>query len=205
MTFYIYDPKGYSMPYSHDEWKKVHKQTEAEIVEENQQKDLRKKRKKKRKEEEFTLYRNLAQQDSPILAEQVMTKNVIGLYPNDSLSKAWKLIYKNRFRHIPILSKKDDKLVGIVSDRGLIHEVVDLEGAEGKVDGKNLRVKDVMVTNVLTARPSTEISYIAKIFIDERIGSMPIIDREDHLVGILTRSDILKTLVKLAPLHQLRI
>ena len=48
--------------------------------------------------------------------------------------------------------------------------------------------------------PETEIRLIADVLIKERIGAMPIVDEKEKLVGIVTRSDILRTVVK-APLE----
>lgn len=202
MTFYIYNPEGNRLPYdSREDWRKV-EPTDKGLPVEKFNPSLKKKggsdrsvlrdKKKSKKEEDFFLLKKKESKESPILASQIMTSRVTTLKPDDSLEKAWKIVYEKRFRHIPILSEKG-KLVGIFSDRGLIHELFDFRKEKEK---KKICIRDFMVSNVLTARPSTEISYIAKVFIDERIGSMPITDERDRLVGILTRSDILRTLVK---------
>jgi CBS-domain-containing membrane protein len=57
-----------------------------------------------------------------------------------------------------------------------------------------------MTTRVLTASPNTEIRQIAQVLFDEHIGTMPIIDEREHLIGLITRSDILQALIKPAPL-----
>ncbi|MFT4553969.1 MAG: acetoin utilization protein AcuB [Chlamydiales bacterium] len=208
MTFYIYDPQGSSVPYeSQEEWRKVEKTQEIEHTEEfiNELKKRKKKKKSVKKKkalvDELPLDPYKGKKESPIVASQIMSTNIVTLRPEDTLAKAWQLIDAKRFRHIPILSK--GKLVGILSDRGLVHELFEIRDhiLQGTIAE---HVCDVMVTNVLTSRPNTEISYIAQIFIEEQIGAMPIIDANDKLVGILTRSDILRTLVKIHP-RELRI
>jgi acetoin utilization protein AcuB len=54
---------------------------------------------------------------------------------------------------------------------------------------------------VLTAHPDTSIRDIARVFFEERIGAVPIVDRGETLVGIVTRSDILRTILNSAPLE----
>ena len=57
-----------------------------------------------------------------------------------------------------------------------------------------------MVKRVLVATEKTEIPHIARVLIEENIGAMPIIDNENHPIGLLTRSDILKTIIEKIPL-----
>jgi CBS domain-containing protein len=211
MTFYIYDPHGSSVPYdSHEDWREVKKTLEVDEINKfsrEEKKDKKKKVPKKKKEkvkdvlDELSHDPYLSGNQSPLLASQIMSTNVVTLNPTDTLAKAWRLIVKSRFRHVPILYKR--KLVGILSDRGLLEELFEIK--DHLIQGtKAEHVSDVMVRNVLISRPNTEISHIAQIFVEEKIGSMPIIDEKDKLVGILTRSDILRTLVKIHP-HELRI
>lgn len=62
-------------------------------------------------------------------------------------------------------------------------------------------VKEFMKTKVLTAAPTAEIRFAARVMFEEKIGALPIIDDNGSLVGIVTRSDILKALVNLPPLE----
>ena len=48
-----------------------------------------------------------------LLAEDVMTKDVIALRPTDTISQAYKIFKNNKFRAIPVIDK--GKLAGIVS------------------------------------------------------------------------------------------
>jgi CBS domain-containing protein len=58
-----------------------------------------------------------------------------------------------------------------------------------------------MVTQVLIATPDTPIRDIARTMVEERIGSLPILDLRDTLVGIITRSDILRALITHGPMR----
>ena len=62
-----------------------------------------------------------------------------------------------------------------------------------------LQVADVMSSPVFSAHPQTPIRDIARVLFAERIGAIAICDDEWKLVGILTRSDILRTLLNNAP------
>ena len=135
-----------------------------------------------------------------IQAKQIMTSPVFTLPLTTPLSEAWQAIKTHRFRHIPIVSKAG-RLTGILSDRDLLHATIQmaLASTPGSHRGPATPIEDVMIKNILSATPETEIRTIARIMFEERIGSMPLVDATEEVVGILTRSDILRTVVNEAP------
>lgn len=123
--------------------------------------------------------------EEEILAMQIMSFPVMTLYEDETIEEAWKFFEKTRFHHIPILSRAG-RLVGILSERSTFHEIY----AKGGVK----TIAEVMKKDVFTAKRDTPIRKIAQLFVIERIGSMPIVDQSGSLIGIVTRSDILRTL-----------
>ena len=137
-----------------------------------------------------------------IRAKQIMTSPVFTLLPTAHLSEAWDVIIEKRFRHIPVLSSQE-QLVGILSDRDVFCARIESATAteQTSTDVNRQVIQQIMAKNVLSASPEAEIRAIARILFEERIGAMPIVTEEGKLVGILTRSDILRTVVNEAPLE----
>ena len=134
-------------------------------------------------------------QDDDLLAQEIMASPVVSLPPDTSLYEAWKLICDRRFRHVPVVDGNGG-LLGIISDRDVLLRVAGIAATEGEVTtGGPAVVRDIMHARVLTARPDTRVRQIARILLEERIGSMPIVDDTGALLGMITRSDILRTLV----------
>ncbi len=122
-------------------------------------------------------------------AQQIMSSPVLTVSSEDTIRDAAKLFREKRFRHLPVVSE-EGKLVGIISDRDTL-----------PVSDRTDPIKEHMATAIISARPETEIRKIASVFFHERIGAMPILDENGSVSGILTRSDILRTLVNKAPLE----
>ena len=57
-----------------------------------------------------------------------------------------------------------------------------------------------MSTKVLTSTADTPIREIARVFVEERIGCLPIFTPEKEMLGILTTTDILRCLINVTPL-----
>lgn len=132
-----------------------------------------------------------------ILARDIMTSPVITLDPSSSIDQAWAIFMEKRFRHIPTVDHQG-RLIGIISDRDL------LRATSGLIQKQSLQtnsIKEIVKNSVLSATPDTEIRTIARIFFEEHIGSMPISDSEGRVVGIITRSDILRAFMNNVPLE----
>lgn len=53
-------------------------------------------------------------------------------------------------------------------------------------------VSSIMTTDVITVRPETSIRELAELFVNKRIGSVPVVDAEGKLSGIVTESDLIE-------------
>jgi len=80
-----------------------------------------------------------------------------------------------------LLVEKDKKLVGIVTKRDILFE-------------RNFEnnVSEVMSKDVVFAELGTTIDEAKKILHKNKIEKLPIIDKDEHIVGLITSKDILK-------------
>lgn len=123
--------------------------------------------------------------------------------PLDSVAHARALLEKHRINQLPVTV--NGRLVGIVTDRDLRDAVSTVSrsaaaaggGRAAPPDPREIRTRDVMTANVLTLKPSDKVERAAELMMRERIGAVPIVER-NRLVGILARSDILGGFLLLA-------
>jgi acetoin utilization protein AcuB len=121
----------------------------------------------------------------------------------DSVAHARALLEEHRFNQLPVVV--NGKLVGIVSDRDLRDATAAVRTSSKIPGGKpafeatpeQIPVEAVMSTNVLMVKPADSIQKAAELMRRERIGGVPVVDR-GHLVGIITRSDVLDAFVTLS-------
>lgn len=131
-----------------------------------------------------------------ILAREIMSSPVVTLPITASLSQAWEVVHFRRFRHIPILGA-DDSVVGILSDRDLFRGTMEsvLAGTTWSTKQVETPIRNLISHPVLVASPDAELRAIARVLLEERIGALPIVAEVGGLVGMITRSDILRVLV----------
>ncbi len=108
----------------------------------------------------------------------VMTRPVETLDSARTASDAQELMRDRHFRHVPVVD--DGHLVGIVSDRDVS-------------DAARL-LREVMHTQVISVTPDTPVESAAALMLDNKIGSLAVLDDRDELVGIVTESDLFRLL-----------
>ncbi len=141
---------------------------------------------------------NLPEAHEVKFAWEIMTSPVSFVNPINTIEEINEIITEHRFRHLPVVSDAG-LLIGLISDRDILR--FNAKAYLSKINPADAQVSSIMTTNILTATPDTLIRDIAKIMFDERIGSLPIIGDHSSLVGIITRSDILRALLNHGPIH----
>jgi len=145
-----------------------------------------------------------------LLAKDIMTKKVITVSKDATLAELAKLLIKNKISGVPIVDKREE-LVGIVTEADLIIKESNLsfplsfsfaflESYESYTKSAKeyleTRVEEVMSTNVKTAREDMPISKVVNIMINNNINRLPILNNDGQLTGIITRADIIKSIIK---------
>lgn len=122
----------------------------------------------------------------------IMTKEVATLDINDELSLANDIMRLGRIRHLPVVD--GPRLVGIISERDLFRSSLAQAlgyGTKATRDiMKTLRIKDVMVSAVVTVSPNADLCEAVRLMLDKKIGCLPVAEG-DRLVGLITETDIL--------------
>ena len=129
-----------------------------------------------------------------------MRAHPIAVGPRDSIERARALCEEHRVNQLPVLA--GTTLVGIITDRDLRDAFPSVaEQAEhpsrAHAETAATRVEDVMSPQVLTVDDGASVRDAAALMQQERIGALPVL-RDGHLVGIVTRSDLLRALIALA-------
>lgn len=117
---------------------------------------------------------------------EIFTRSVVTAEPGETLTAIALKMQEHNVGAVIIV--EDRKPVGIVTDRDLALAL----GAQGV--SPQAQVRQVMTRHVLAIPEDTGI-YTATQFMREReVRRLPIVDREDRVVGIVTLDDLLRFL-----------
>lgn len=122
--------------------------------------------------------------------ETIMTTDPITLKQENTLEDARRIFDENHFHHIPIVEK--GKLVGIISTFDLMNTNRLLSEYQG------VPVSTIMTRKIATLNPTDMIGAASIVLLQNRFQSVPVVDDERNLLGILTTFDLMKYQYKLA-------
>src|SRR5215213_218849 len=132
-----------------------------------------------------------------------MSRPVISVSPEDPINEVLAMFRNEHIRRAPVM--KGGNLVGIVSDRDLLNaspsSATTLSVWELNYLISKVKIKDVMTKKVITVNADVPIEEAARIMADKKIGGLPVVS-SDKVVGMITETDLFKTLLELMGARQ---
>jgi CBS domain-containing protein len=124
----------------------------------------------------------------------LMSKKVVTAKPEISVSETEKIMIKNGFRRLPLVL--DHKLVGIVTVMDILRFFASSQVFKHLQSGTinqllQTAVLEIATNDVSTIEPEADVSEAAKLMLEKKMGSLPVIKNE-KLVGIITERDFFK-------------
>ena len=116
---------------------------------------------------------------------EVMSAAIYKTTAKTSLSEAWQAMLDCGTRHLPVV-ESDNRIIGVISDR-------DLGGIGAQIEA--FPVSQVMSNCVVVATEDTSLLDVAAVMINKKIGSVPVVGEDRMLLGVVTRTDILKVFI----------
>ncbi len=127
-----------------------------------------------------------------IFVGQIMTKSPISTTPFDRIMNVRRIMLERNISSLPVL--EDGKLVGIMTEGQIALYLAEFrENVPGKHQEeriKHVEVNEIMQKNPPMLHPDNKVSEAADLMRKERVKSLPIINYEERLVGILTKTDL---------------
>lgn len=113
----------------------------------------------------------------------VMTRGVRSMSPDDNLIQAAQAMEELNVGAIPVC--EGERLIGMVTDRDIV-----VRGVAQEANLKGCKLSGIMSGHVRTVRENDDVSDVLGEMAAAKIRRMPVVDQQDHLVGIIALGDI---------------
>lgn len=117
-----------------------------------------------------------------LLAEQLMSTHLFTVNENDLAAMASSIMTWKNIHHVPVLNDQQ-QLCGLLTWSHIT------EHLRENTASSELKVRDLMVKDVITISPDTQMETVFQTLQKNSIGCLPVL-KEGHLVGIITRNDM---------------
>jgi CBS domain-containing protein len=131
--------------------------------------------------------------------KDVMTTRVIWVKKDTTFREMAAALREYRISAFPVLDD-DRKVIGVVSEADMLNKeaLVDEPGVFGGIlhrrdqaKARGITAGDLMTTAVVAVHPDDTVEHAAKLMYDRGVKRLPVTDQSGHLVGIISRADVL--------------
>ena len=149
-----------------------------------------------------------------LTANDIMTSEVITVQKDMMVNEFARLLSEKRISGAPVVDD-DNNLIGIVTENDLIDQAkkvhiptvmalfdsfVFLENPERlEKDLKKMSastVGDICSSSIVTVKTDTQVDEFATIMAEKKVHTLPVLDHEGSMVGVIGKSDIIRTLAQ---------
>jgi CBS domain-containing protein len=141
----------------------------------------------------------------------IMTKEVITVSIDTALKEAAGILAKFRIHGLPVVDE-NKKVVGIATESDfftkdasniflptflefLSKKGTDLSEEMGSSEvGNKTKISDIMTTDCFTVQPDLPVAQLIEYFQEKNFNSVPVVDDQGFLVGIVSVMDVIKLL-----------
>ena len=142
--------------------------------------------------ESLQAYKKIANMDTTEViyhVRDIMTQKCISINENDSLNDAFILLKEKQISQIPIVTHTN-QIVNMINKKVILNLIME-NFDQGRITlSKSL--KNIQLDEFITADPISDIRRVAQVMIKYKIDAIPIVDNRDVLVGIVSKTDIIK-------------
>lgn len=133
-----------------------------------------------------------------------MTRKVLSAAPEDGIRETFFRMRETGVRHLPVLDGA--QLVGMLSDRDLrrpdwVDEAPDLSH-DYRLDD-NISVGDLMSHNPVVVHTYDDLAKACALVNEHGFGALPVLDKGNHLVGIISKADLIRAFSQILANHHL--
>ena len=139
-------------------------------------------------------------------AKDAMTKEVVFVNRTTPLKDVADILNRHDISGVPVVDD-ENKVVGVISEKdflfnmgaketrtfmGVVAHCLKNKGCVA-ISMQKQKAQDIMSSPAVTVSENTLVSEIAGIFTEKKINRTPVTDPNDILIGIVTRTDIVKS------------
>jgi len=128
---------------------------------------------------------------------KIMSSQILTVHAAQKVSEVYALLTENRVHHVPVVN--GNKLVGLVSSTDMMKLSLDAYGTPDSANtayfDSQFTIDDVMSSDLVTIKADDSIRSAAEMLSTGARHSLPVVDGDSALVGIVTTTDLVKYLL----------
>lgn len=141
--------------------------------------------------------------------QEIMSRDVIGIKPDDNVKEASNRLFQLEISGLPVIDEQG-KLKGMFTEKNILQYifpsyiekigrfVYEEEPKSIKkrfMELENMKVAQLMRREVVTVFEDTAVSEAARIMLTQKVRRIPVLNKENKVVGMVAREDVVKSYI----------
>lgn len=118
-------------------------------------------------------------------SREIMTANPVSCSADDPIVRVADTMRKEDIGSLPVVDTREQRLVGMVTDRDIVTKIVAAGG-----DIRSATVKDAMTPNPVSVREDDDVNDAVQVMSQRQVRRLPVVDANGKLTGIVSQADI---------------
>ena len=115
--------------------------------------------------------------------QSLMTRNPKCCHAGDPIQCAARMMWECDIGSLPVVDS-EQRVVGMITDRDICMATFFQDRPPSQI-----RVQDAMATKIIACRPEDDVRSAERLMQDNQIRRLPVIDRNGHLLGVVSIND----------------
>lgn len=127
---------------------------------------------------------------------KIMSTDIVTVQLGQKLSEVRHIICESKIHHVPVVDGK--KLIGLISFTDLMQLNIVISGADERtidaIVDQQFSIEQVMTKELTALSSHDSIREASTILAEGNFHSLPVVDKDQQIVGIVTMTDLVKYL-----------
>ena len=134
------------------------------------------------------------------IVRDTMTQRVVAVHEDAQFKEMAAILRWSRISAFPVIDQ-ESRVVGVVSEADMLTKVADKISYPGWLDefmhhrkhqkAAGVTAAELMTSPPVTIGPDKPVQAAARLMHDQRVKRLPVVDQAGHLIGIISRVDVL--------------
>ena len=118
-----------------------------------------------------------------------MTTEIVTAYPEQTVGEIAQIMLQEQLQQLPVVDH-DGRLLGLITSYDMWRD------CRRNPDSESRAVAEIMNTRVVKLAPKDKVGTAAELFMDKRFKTIPVVNLEGTLKGVVTAFDVIRYTLK---------
>jgi len=131
--------------------------------------------------------------------DQIMSHTALIINDEKTIQECFDLMQEHKVQQLLIRKDTSNHLKGMVTKHDILNYIME-HSSQDDVDFEK-KVNEIAQKNIITTDPKSDIRRVSKVMVDFNRNAIPVVNKEENILGVVTRHDILKAVASIPDLQ----